>query len=284
MAEANETFEHCLRSLRDLDRDRYLACLLTPEAHRGPFAALYAFNGEIARVRDVIHEPMPGEVRLQWWRDLVAGNEHGQAAANPVAAGLMETIRRHDLPRQTFDNYIEARIFDLYDDAMPDRTAFEGYAGETVSAIMQLCAMTISPDAARKSADLAGHAGVALAVAGSILLLPIHRARGQVYVPGDILAATGLDRQSFLAATDREACKRAVDAFVALGNEHLARAREALRTTPEDIFPAFLPAAIAGPVLRRAGKASAALFEEGLTPAQWRRQWWLWRAARLRRF
>ena len=70
--------------------------------------------------------------------------------------------------------------------------------------------------------------GVALAVAGAMLLMPIHRARGQVYVPGDILAATGLDREAFLSGSEPAATGRAVEAFGDLGREHLARARSAL--------------------------------------------------------
>ncbi|MGO7675802.1 squalene/phytoene synthase family protein, partial [Rhizobium ruizarguesonis] len=52
--------------MRDRDRDRYLACLLSPEAKRGALADLYAFNAELARVSDLVHEPLPGEVRLQY--------------------------------------------------------------------------------------------------------------------------------------------------------------------------------------------------------------------------
>ena len=75
-----------MSGLRDSDRDRYLASLLTPAAQRGAVAALYAFNAEIARIRDVVREPLPGEVRLQYWRDLLQGAAHGATEANPIAA------------------------------------------------------------------------------------------------------------------------------------------------------------------------------------------------------
>lgn len=276
-------FAQCLNMLRETDRDRYLACLLVPDACRGAFTALYAFNAEVARIRDVIRDPMPGEVRLQWWRDLVNGTPYGGANASPVAAALTETIENYKLPRDTFDRYIEARTFDLYDDPMPDRTTFEGYAGETVSALMQLCAMVLAPEAARGAADVSGHAGVALAVAGAILLLPIHSRRGQVYLPGDILSATGLDRASFLSGRDAAARRNAVEAFADLGREHLGKARAALASVPPALFPAFLPAALAGPVFERIGRVGDDLFSHGMAVPQWRRQWWLWRAARRRR-
>ncbi len=284
MAASDADFDHCLNLLRETDRDRYLACLLVPEAHRGAFAAIYAFNAEVARVRDAVREPLPGEVRLQWWRDLANGTPYGSPEANPVAAALGATIERYGLPRSSFDRAVEARTFDLYDDPMPDRTSFEGYAGETASAIMQLCAMVIAPEAARAASDVSGHAGVALAVAGAMLLMPIHVARGQLYVPGDILAATGLDREGFLSGSEPEKRARAIQAFADLGREHLEKARRALSGMPPELFPAWLPAALAGPVLQRARRLPATVPDRGIRAAQWRRQWWLWRASRRGRF
>src|ERR1700712_3184612 len=119
--------EICLATLRETDRDRYLACLLSPADKRRSLAALYAFNAELARIRDLVHEPLPGEVRMQYWRDLLEGNARGSSEANPVAAELLTAIETHRLPRQTLVDMIDARIFDLYDDPMETRGALEGY-------------------------------------------------------------------------------------------------------------------------------------------------------------
>ncbi|QRM42076.1 phytoene/squalene synthase family protein [Rhizobium sp. BG4] len=262
--------EICLAMLRDNDRDRYLASLLSPEDKRAALVALYAFNAELAKVRDLVHEPLPGEVRMQYWRDLLEGSAHGSTEANPVAAELLTAIEAHRLPRQTLINMIEARIFDLYDDPMESRSALEGYAGETASALIQLASLVLSPEDAAKSADAAGHAGVAQAIAGMLLLMPLHRHRGQVYIPLEILSATGLDRDSFLAGEDKARISAAIEAFAGLGRDHLAKARAA--TLPASVFPAFLPATIAEPVLKKAQKAGAGLFDQPLQSAQWRRQ------------
>ncbi|MCP4317531.1 MAG: phytoene/squalene synthase family protein [Hyphomicrobiales bacterium] len=271
-------YDVCLSALRDGDRDRYLCALLTPEHARGASSALYAFNLEIARVRENITEPMMGEVRLQWWRDLFDGKVHGDAIANPIAAALLETVERYALRPEPFQNMIDARQFDLYDDPMPDRNAFEGYAGETASALIQLCVNVLSPERASGTADIAGHAGVAQLVAGTLLWLPVHRARGQVYVPGDILTACGLDRESFLAGDRTEAIDQALSAFVALGREHLAVARSQSEAVTAESFAAFLPVATAEQVFSRAEKFGAALLEEPIQIPQWRRQWRYWRA------
>lgn len=272
----------CLAGLRDTDRDRYLAALLSPVDKRAGLVALYGFNAEIARIRDAVREPMSGEVRLQYWRDLVSGVEHGETAANPLGALLVETIRRYDLPAEALLQMLDARVFDLYDDPMESRGMFEGYAGDTASAVIQLASLIVAPDEAAKCAERAGHAGVAQAVAGSILLLPRARARGQLYIPLEILKAVGLDREGFLAGEDRTRISAVVEAFAGLGREHLAKARGA-GALPATIMPAYLSVALVGDVLDRAVKEPARVFEEEIRAAQWRRQLLLMRAMFRRR-
>ena len=65
--------------MREADRDRYLASLFAPAGPRDALFALYAFNVEIARVRELAREPMPGEIRLQWWREVLAGERESEA-------------------------------------------------------------------------------------------------------------------------------------------------------------------------------------------------------------
>ena len=60
---------------------------------RRALLALYAFNVEIVRVRDQVSQPLPGEIRLQWWSDMLAGQAHGGVEGNPVAAELLRAIR-----------------------------------------------------------------------------------------------------------------------------------------------------------------------------------------------
>ena len=273
---------HCLAVLRETDRDRYLACLLTPADKRGPLSALYAFNAEIARIRDLVHEPLPGEIRMQWWRDLLEGGADGDASANPLARALLRTVADHRLPVSSLVALIEARIFDLYDDPMESRTAFEGYAGETASALIQMASLILDAEKAAGSATIAGHTGVAQTVAGSLLLLEVHRRRGQVYLPADLLAATGLDAREFLLGTNRPAVANAITAFVGFGRDHLRQARSAGTIAPGNIF-AFLPVAFIERVFNAAERAGADALEKSLQPPQWRRQWAMWRMLATRR-
>ncbi len=272
-----------LAPLRDTDRDRYLACLLSPAEKRHPLAALYAFYAEIARVRDIIHEPLPGEIRLQWWRDMLA-NERSTGEGHPVAEALLDCIRKHRLPVAVLQDMIDARIFDLYDDPMEDRSALEGYAGETASALIQLASLILDPANAANSAEAAGHAGVAQTIAGLLLLLPTHCRRGQVYFPADLLRATGLDREALIEGRDEEAIGRAIRAFCGLGRDHLAKARSTMVSISAQNFAAFIPVALAEPIFDQAERAGARILKHAIQPPQWRRQWRMWRASRRRRF
>nr|WP_225906182.1 phytoene/squalene synthase family protein [Ensifer canadensis] len=272
-----------MTDLRDTDRDRYLACLLAPVASQPSLAPLYAFNAELARIRELVHEPIPGEIRMQWWRELLE-NEAATGEGHPLARALLACIRKHRLPIAVFQNMIDARIFDLYDDPMEDRAAFEGYAGETASALIQLSSLVLDPQNAARSAEAAGHAGVAQTVAGLLLLLPQHSRRGQVYLPAELLRATGLDREALLAGEDGQAIGRAIRAFAGFGRDHLAKARARLDTISPDNFAAFVPLALAEPIFNRADAVGAELLRNPIRPAQWRRQWWMWWASRRKRF
>jgi len=57
--------------VRRHDRDRYQTALFAPADRREAMFALYAFNYEIARVREIVTQPMLGQIRLQWWREIV---------------------------------------------------------------------------------------------------------------------------------------------------------------------------------------------------------------------
>src|SRR5262249_58078593 len=92
-----DAFAHCAELVRTADRDRFLASLFAPADRRDALHALYAFNVEVTRVREAAREPLPGEIRLQWWSDVLNGERAVEAQANPVAAALLATVARHRL-------------------------------------------------------------------------------------------------------------------------------------------------------------------------------------------
>lgn len=243
------------------DPDRYVAALYAPQDKRPHLLALAAFQAEIDAIRGRVREAMAGELRLQWWRDTIAA---GAPSGHPVADALNAAIGAAGLPRQAFDACLEARIFDLYDDPMPGRNDLEGYLGETEAALIQFAAMVLDPSSARDVAGLSGHAGCAIGIARILRLLPLHRARGQCYVPRDILAAAGTTPEAFLAEPEAAASCNAAEAMQALGVEHLRKFEGGAGAIPAAIRPAFLPVAVADLALSGHARHN--------DPSAWRRQ------------
>ncbi|WP_442880006.1 phytoene/squalene synthase family protein [Aurantimonas sp. A2-1-M11] len=274
----NETYAECLRLVETADRDRAISLAFVPADRRNAIAALYAFNIETARVRDSVSEPMPGEIRLQWWRDALAAPDQG-AAGHPVAAALADTIERHELPRAAFDRLLEARIFDLYDDPMPSSEALEAYAGETASTLIMVAAMVLSREEAETQADAAGHAGVAQTIAGVLRLLPQHRARRQVFVPADILSAAGCSAEELIRG-EREPAGRAIAAMAAFGRQHVGAWAPGIGTIPKALRPAFLPAAFASRYLDRIARDGAATLDRPAEIGPLRKAYIAWRTMR----
>src|SRR3954468_23512168 len=136
MSAADADAAFCAGLVRACDFDRYASTLFVDGATRRALLALYAFNVEIVRVRDQVTQPLPGEIRLQWWRDMLTGEAHGGVEGNPVAAELLSTVQRFALPIERLTRLIDEHQFDLYNDPMPTGAALDGYLSETQAALV----------------------------------------------------------------------------------------------------------------------------------------------------
>ena len=232
-------------AVRDGDKDRYLASLFAPDDKRPHLLALYAFNLEIARIRDVVSEPQIGLIRQQWWLDTLDALYAGDLPDHPVAQALQGAITEGNLPQHALRNLVLAREFDLYADPMPDLESLEAYLGETSSALIQMASLILAGEKANACAEAAGLAGVAYGLAR-------------------ILAAGAADRYLPKGMTQADATAHA--------SRRQAEARALLPLLPQDALPAFLPVSLTG------------LYLSGGMPSQFRRQLTMWWAARRDRF
>jgi 15-cis-phytoene synthase len=268
-----DAFAHCAEVVRKFDRDRYLAALFAPAERRDALLALYAFNVEIGRVREVAREVLPGEIRLQWWSDVLNGERGGEAAANPIATALLSAVERNGLPTRGLLDLIEARRFDLYDEPMAATADLESYAKQTSSAVIALAAQILGIGA-QHAAD---PAGIAYAIAGLIRALPFHAARRQLYVPAELLQRHGVPPGEIFAGQTSAGLNAALAELRNIARHHLTASAEPLMALPRAGDPAFLPVALVRPSLDRLERSDAFAPAE-LSP--WRRQWLIWRAAR----
>jgi phytoene synthase len=239
-------YQHCERVVRDGDRDRYIASLFAPAERRPHLHALYAFDCELSLVPHRVHEALAGEMRLQWWRDALAGEARGDTAAHPVAAALLDTVARCGLPVEPLERLIDTRALDLYDDPLSDLEELATHGRQTASTVFDLAARILDRDA--DVADVAGPAGIAATLVGS-LHSRAHRETRIAIAPADLAARA---------------------------REELDRARRHWHAVSPAAMPAFLPLALVSAELARAGADPS----KPVTLSPWRRQWLLWRAAR----
>jgi 15-cis-phytoene synthase len=272
-----DSFAHCEQVVRAADKDRFLAALFAPANRRAALMALYAFNVEVARVRDAIRDPMAGEVRLQWWRDAIERPGGGEARTNPVASALLDTIVRFRLPIGELLELVEARSFDLYNDPMPTLTVLDAYAGKTSSAMIGLACRLLDPQA--DVAAVCAHAGRAYALAGLMRAFPLHAARGQLYLPLELLARHGAGPEDVFAGRATPALIAALADLRGIARSHFAAYRHASAALPPAVAPALLPLALVPAYLARLERLGGRPFRVADVP-QWRRQWIMWRAAR----
>ena len=162
--DGRQSDDFCADLVRAHDFARYASTLFMPAELRRALWALYAFNVEISRVREQVSQPLPGEMRLQWWTDMLAGAGHGGVEGNPVAAELLLAIRNWRLPVERLSRLIDEHQFDLYNDPMPTMAALEGYISDTSSALFSLGAR-ITGSQSDEIEHLARHAGLAQGMA-----------------------------------------------------------------------------------------------------------------------
>jgi phytoene synthase len=274
----SDFYTHCEALVRVADRDRYLAALFAPAAARRHLCALYAFAAEIARVPERAHQPLAGEIRLQWWRDVLGGDARGGVAGHPVAAALLDTIAACGLPNEPLMALIDAHAFDLYDEAMPSLADLDAYLEHTEGTLFTLGARILAAPAAADDAGRIAAAAIPAGIAyGMARLLHTPRQR-HIVMPLDLAAQHGITRGEIDARRDTAALRAALAALRDHARAAFERFRAAARAVPQDCAPAFLVAAVVPPWLARFNAAANPLVPVEVAP--WRRQWALWRAAR----
>lgn len=271
--------DYCARVVREGDKERFLATLFAPASFRPTLFALYAFESEVARVAERVTQPLAGEVRLQWWYDIVAGKEQEQPSGNPVAVALTEKIRSFGLPQRRLLDLIEARRFDLYQESMATLTDFEIYAERSAGAVFDLAAHILNDGDDPGQADLMRHAGIAFAGTRLLSGFFFHATHGRLYVPAEVFQRHDAAPQDALAGQVTPQWRGALAEMRIHALGHLAKARDLLTQAPGAIVPAFLQLALVRPCLARMERADYHPRREPALP-QWRTQWRLWRAAK----
>lgn len=244
---------HAGREVRRFDRDRFATALFAPPDLREQLLSLYAFNVEVARIREAVREPMAGMIRLQWWREALAGVRPDEIANHPVAAPLLEACRLHKVSGEAFERLLDAREADF--DAQPPRdlAELEAYAEATSASLTQL-ALEILGVRDEESHQAGRAVGTAYALVGLLRSVPYQSAMGRLMVPLDLLAGAEKPSNEAISAAARVIAARA-DALLAEARRHPVDRRA---------IPALLPATLASGHLRLLERIGFDLFDARL--------------------
>lgn len=261
----------CLDNVRQMDHDRYLTALLAPAEARGKLIALYAFNAEIARVREMVSEPMLGQIRLQWWREALEGIAQGEVRGHEAAMGLAEAFGAEELDVAGLTALIDARERDLDDEPFADMTALNKYCSQTSSSLMRLAARALSPQEATKD-EIIDNAGIGYALTGLLRALPVHASQGRLYLPLDLLGAHNVDPHTIFAGEMSEGLRAIIWIVAEEARDRLKAARATTPKASRGVLAALWPASLCDAYLDRITTPGFDPFREAVEVPVFRQQ------------
>ncbi len=274
---------YCGEQVRRHDHDRYLTCLFAPADRRDSLFALYAFNHEIARTSEVVSEAMLGQIRLQWWRESLAGIYGGRPREHAVVQALAVAIGRHDLSRPRFEALIDARAFDLTDQVPGTLAQLVEYAEGTSGLLVQL-ALEVLGDRGRAALDCGREIGIAWALCGLLRATRFHAARKRIFLPLDLQAQFGLDLRDFFELRPSEATSSAVRQVAEEARRHLEKARARKPEVSAAARPALMLGVLADRYLAQLDRIGFDPFNARLADQPRGNAWRLGTAALLRKY
>lgn len=253
-----ESGRFCASQARTFDYDRYVCALAAKPGYLRPLMALLAFNVEIARTRELVHEPTLGEIRLQWWREGLAEAFSGRPRSHPVLEEVADLAA--GLSQPLMQALVDGRARDLADEPFADLAALEGYLASTAGRLAEALARACG--AMRAATFQAAQAvGFAWGMVGIVRAVPFHASVGRVLLPADMLAANGVAEASLRAGTPQAGLASVLEGLTARASGRLTQARALRREIEIDALPALLPAGLADLYVRRLEKSRFRIFE-----------------------
>ncbi len=152
-----------METLKGVDPDRYRAALMAGAPARDRLLTLYAFHYELAKVPEMVSEPVIGAIRYQWWRDAVAEIYEGKPVRkHEVATPLRTVLIDCDVPRYWVDALIDGRERDLDPRPFANISEAKEYCTATSGKLMQIAVQVAAPDSDLSETQSAGIAQAGL--------------------------------------------------------------------------------------------------------------------------
>ncbi len=198
--------------------------MLAPVPMRAAFFALFAFNVEIARTRELVSEPPLGEIRLQWWRDGLEAIYAGADLRHGAGAALAGAIATFELPKEYFDRMIDARGADLHDNPPDTIETLLHYAEETAAPLLNL-SLDVVGNRSEAARDVARDIGIAWSLLGLIRALPFHLRSRRQYLPVELIRRHEVRERDLLEIKPSGNLNNAIEELCGLVDHHIRSAR-----------------------------------------------------------
>ena len=246
---------------RRSDPDRYLCALFAPAERRSAVLGLILFHHELARIPELVSQPMAGLIRYQWWREAVAEPGRGlPPRQHPVVRELAAMLDHGWVAEADLQALIDAREPALDGAVTGTPGELEAFAAATGGALQELVYRVLG-GADTAAAQAAQKIGTAFGLIGLLRALAIEARRARP-------APEPATIQAVLRAATRRA-RELVDA-----------GRDGAGRPPRAEMAAFLPATLTDGYVRqieRSPDASHDLTRPALIPLM------LWARVALRR-
>lgn len=268
---------YCAQEVRRQDWERFLCALFAPADRREAMFALLAFNQEIAKTREIVSEPLLGEIRLQWWRDALDKIYGEGACASDRVTGhqvldvLASAIQHHHLNREHFDALLDGRARELSSKPLADTEELAAYARATSGRLNMLMLEVLASEgqdsaseAFRQLNAAASDLGVGWAIVGQIRALSARMPGGPSLLPADKLIAAGLDPAGGWGAEAGAALAGPVAELAEVAANYVTKARAARSYVKRRQLSVMLPAVLVDQYLKRLRRAGHNPFRAGI--------------------
>lgn len=211
---------YCGELIKAHDPDRFFISLMMPPEKREALWALYAFNYEIAKTREVVTDTTLGLIRLQWWRDGVSEMYEGkEVRQNEIFPVLAKAIKDHDLPQRWLEKLCYAREFDLEGVIPVDLGGLDNYAVFTHKPLNQLALKVLGVNEGDEDIEAVS---VAYTLAGLLKSVPFHASQQRCYMPANLLAKYNIPERNLYEFKNVETFKPIAEDICKRIRQHLS--------------------------------------------------------------
>jgi len=242
------------------DYDRFLVTLFAPATTREDLFALYAFNHEVAKIREAVSEPMLGEIRLQWWREAIDGIYADQPRNHEVVLPLHTAVKRTNIAKEDFIKIIDARAADIYDENPKTLDEFETYLGETSGNLTRIAAQIIG----EKDEDVLSMAyelGQVWGLIGTLRAIRYHISLKKLSLPQDLMDEFNVKKKDIFAMNGNENMQNLIKALCISAHQYLDHIAADKKKLSKEMKSLFLLSALSRSYLNSIKKADYNPFE-----------------------